>query len=102
MRLLPDLNHGVDVFLPKIARVRHHLEAGLLLQVAEEAPQELRTFLPRLVRNGFLQRRMLGVEKFDQDFQYLVRWRLARSVEGKNFLRCLSRPPLGARGLHLA
>jgi hypothetical protein len=63
----------VDVLLPEVARVRHGLEARLLLQVAEEAPQKLRALLPRLVRDGLLQRRVLGVEEFDQDLQHLER-----------------------------
>jgi hypothetical protein len=101
MRLLPDLHHGVDVLLPEVARVRHRLEARLLLQVAEEAPQKLRAFLPRLVRDGFLQRGVLGVEEFDQDLQHLER-HLARLVAGEDFLWGLARPTLGASGLLLA
>jgi hypothetical protein len=102
MVLLPDLHHGVDVLLPEVARVRHGLEARLLLQVAEEAPQKLRAFLPRLVRDGFLQRRVLGVEEFDQDLQHLERRRFARLVAGEDFLGGLARPILGASGLLLA
>jgi hypothetical protein len=46
----------MDVLLPKVARVGHGLEPGLELQVAKEAPQELRAFVPRLVRHRLLQR----------------------------------------------
>ena len=99
--LLPNLHHGADVLLPQVARVGHGLEAGLEPQVAEEAPQEVRAFVPRLVRHRLLQRGVQRVEELDQHFEHLLRRCLARRVARQNFLRRLARPTLAARGLVL-
>jgi Fe-S-cluster formation regulator IscX/YfhJ len=64
-------------FCPRLRGSGAILKPAFRLQVAEEAAQELRPLLPRLVRHRFLQRRVQGVEEFDQDVQHLQRRRCA-------------------------
>lgn len=89
-------------FCPRLRGSGTVLKPAFCFRSRKEAPQKLPAFLPRLVRDGFLQRRVLGVEEFDQDLQHLERRRLARLVAGEDFLWVLPAQLWGASGLLLA
>lgn len=82
--------------MPELARIRQRLEPGLGLQIPEEAPQELRTLLLRLVRHRLLERGVQRVEQRQQHLQHLQRRRPPHPVAGQHFLRRQSGPVLAA------
>ena len=82
----PHLHHGVQVLLPQVARIRHGVEAGLELEVQEEAPQKTGAFGPGLVRDALFACRVPGVEQADQGIQHPHRIGMARPQAGEDFL----------------
>ena len=82
--------------LPQVARIGQGLEAGLPLEVMEEAAQKLRSLLAGLVRDGLLERCVQGVEEFEQNLQHLCWRRLADAVARQDVLRAQARPVLAA------
>ena len=98
---LPHPDHRRDVLVPQVAWVRQGLESGLCLQAMEEAAQELRALLARLVRDGFLQRSVQRVEQLQQNLQHLQWWRAADAVARKDVLGAQACPVLAANRLEM-
>ena len=97
--LLPHLDHRTQVLLAEVAWIGHQLEAGPLVQVAEETPQELRPVVARLVRDGLLERGVLAVEELQQHVEHLAGGHLARLKTRQDLCRRLVGPVLAASGL---
>ncbi len=94
---LPDLHHRLDMPLAQVAGIGRQLEAGVRVQFAEEASQEVGALVARLVRHGLLQRGVQRVEQLDQHVHHPVHGRPARRVHVQHLLGRLAGPVLAAR-----
>ena len=94
MLALPHLHHCVQMLLSQVARIWHGVEASFQLEVEEETPQEAGALGAGLVRDGFLARRVPGVEQLDQCLQHAHGIGMAGPQPGKDFLGCLVCPGL--------
>jgi hypothetical protein len=70
----------VNVPVPEVAWVGQLLEAGSLVQIAEEAPQEVGSLLSGLVRDSLHPRGVLLVVQLEQHLQHMHGVRMAGSV----------------------
>ena len=91
---LPHLHHCVQVLLPQVARIRHGVEASFQLEVEKKTPQEAGALGAGLVRDGFLARRVPGVEQLDQCLQHAHGIGMAGPKPGEDFLGRLVCPGL--------
>ena len=89
----------MDVLLSEVARIGRLPKARLALQVHKEPAQEACAFLPGLVRDGLLERRVFRVEELEQDVQHLERIGLARPIAGQDLLRRAAVPVLAPQRL---